>query len=123
MRQACLRSARSRATGGGRPNAIGTCSRQFRPILRLRCPAAGQDREHGAALERRLALYHGDVGHARRDRGNLGPGHLRMRCFAAAETHLNLHFVAFFEKAACRANTDLQVVLVGARPQADLLDL
>jgi hypothetical protein len=46
-----------------------------------------------------------------------------MRCFAAAETHLNFHFVAFFEEAACRANTDLQVVLVGAGPQADLLDL
>ena len=122
-RQAFPPSARSPATAGGRLSAIGTYSRLFLPGLRLRCPTAGQDREHGAALERGLALYHGDVGHTRRDGCDLGPGHFRMRGFAAAEAHLNFDFVAFFEKAPCRANTDLQIVLVGARAQADLLDL
>src|SRR5919198_1515041 len=84
---------------------------------------AGQDREHGATLQRRLALDHCDVGHPRGDRRNLGPGHLRMRSLAPAEAHLDFHFVTFFQEAPRRAHTNLQVVLVGTRSQADLLDL
>jgi hypothetical protein len=45
-----------------------------------------------------------------------------MGSLAAAETHFNLYLVALFEEAPCRANADLQIVLVGTGAQADLLD-
>lgn len=46
-----------------------------------------------------------------------------MRRFASPEAHLHFDLVTLLEEATCRANPDLQVVIVGARAQPDLLDL
>jgi hypothetical protein len=54
---------------------------------------------------------------------NLGSGDFGMRRFAAAEADLDLDFVPVFKETACSPDSHLQVVLVGAGPEAHLLDL
>ena len=73
--------SQTRATNATR-RAVQSSARS-RPEVRARLtlrlgPTAGQDGEHGATLQRRLALHHGDIGHAGGNRGNLRSGHLRM---------------------------------------------
>jgi hypothetical protein len=85
--------------------------------------AAGQNREHRPALERRCAFDYGDIGHPRGDTPNLIAGNFRMRRFATAEAYLDLDFVALLEKSARRAHAHLQVVVVGARAKAHFFDL
>jgi hypothetical protein len=85
--------------------------------------AAGQNREHRPALERRCAFDYGDIGHPRGDTPNLIAGNFRMRRFATAEAYLDLNFVALLEKSARRAHAHLEVVVVRARAQAHFFDL
>lgn len=46
-----------------------------------------------------------------------------MRSLAPTKAHFDFHFMTFFQETPRRPHADLQIVLVGARSQADLLYL
>ncbi len=46
-----------------------------------------------------------------------------MRRLASAEAHFDLDLVAILQETPRGADANLQIVLIGARPQADLFDL
>jgi len=70
-----------------------------------------------------LTLDDRDVRNAGCNRRDLRPRNFGVRGFATAEADLHFHFVTIFQETARRAHADLQIVLVGAGPQSDLLDL
>ena len=85
--------------------------------------APGQDREHRTSLQRRRAFHDRDVGHARRDAPDLVARYLRVGRFTPAKPDFDFDLVALLEEAASRAHAHLQVMVVGPRPQPNLLDL
>src|SRR5689334_14467209 len=81
------------------------------------------DEAHRTRFHRRVLLDERDVVGLFPQVFELHLGALRMRDLAAAEANGELHLVPGLDEAPRSANFGLEIVIVGLRPELDLLDL
>jgi hypothetical protein len=91
--------------------------------LSLLGASARQNRKHRPTFHRRWPLDNGYVGNAGSDATDLVTRHFGVRRLASPESHFDLYFVSLLEEAARGPDAHLQVVVIGARSNAHLLDL
>src|SRR5262245_39100887 len=111
-------SPASRGRQYGRPASGLPCSSGYRPVAPL---LRRQYHHHLAAFQARELLDLGADVHLFLDAVEHLDAEFLVHHLAAAEAERHLHLVAFLEEAGDGAHLDLEVVVVDAGPELDLL--